>query len=297
MNLKVLNKLVPKGGVRFLKKTSAPTIFLGNSFSKVSGISEEVYKTLEKALTYTDEDVYHEIQQTKKLLGISARKKQFKRVGYLKKRLRELEESLEVCWLDRGKFPTGHLKIVKEVLEKEKIAFNIEDLRIKPKSLLELPWKEKDREPRYYQKDMVEASKSAHRGVFESAVGTGKTFIMMLLIRLFRVPTLVIVPSRPLLEQTYEEFSKNFGKKWVSVVSSSTKKENRKPIQICTIQTLSSLLKKNSIKNIIEDTHLLCIDEVHHSGSQSYTNLLPHFDHIYYRFGFSGTFLRNDSKT
>lgn len=36
---------------------------------------------------------------------------------------------------------------------------------------------------------------------------------------------------------------------------------------------------------------------VSNSGSASFTNILPYLNHIYWRFGFTGTFIRNDSKS
>jgi len=37
-------------------------------------------------------------------------------------------------------------------------------------------------------------------------------------------------------------------------------------------------------------------DEFHHAGAESWTAMLPELNHIYYKFGFSGSFLRNDNK-
>ena len=49
----------------------------------------------------------------------------------------------------------------------------------------------------------------------------------------------------------------------------------------------------------IEDNHNYRANNilVSNSGAKSYTDILPYLNHIYFRFGFSGTFLRNDSRT
>ena len=49
----------------------------------------------------------------------------------------------------------------------------------------------------------------------------------------------------------------------------------------------------------VENNHNYIADNllVSNSGAESWTNLLPHLDHIYYRFAASGTFTRTDSKT
>jgi superfamily II DNA or RNA helicase len=60
---------------------------------------------------------------------------------------------------------------------------------------------------------------------------------------------------------------------------------------------LASLQKTGEIQKLVRDVGAVYIDEIHHAGSASYTNLLPEIDHVYYRYGFTGTFLRNDSKS
>ncbi len=64
-----------------------------------------------------------------------------------------------------------------------------------------------------------------------------------------------------------------------------------------TIQSLASLQKSNELSHLVCDIDALFVDEIHHAGSKSYTDLLHEISHIYYRFGFTGTFLRNDSKS
>src|SRR5690606_13382611 len=59
----------------------------------------------------------------------------------------------------------------------------------------------------------------------------------------------------------------------------------------------TSLRKKGELEPLLKNLGQIIVDEVHHAGCKSYTELLPYFDHIYYRWGFSGSFLRSDSKT
>ena len=83
------------------------------------------------------------------------------------------------------------------------------------------------------------------------------------------------------------------------VETKDVKKKNPvfKPIRLMTIQTLASLQKNGLLDIVVSDVDALFSDEFHHAGSKSYTDLLAGLDHVYYRFGFTGTFLRNDNKT
>jgi len=178
--------------------------------------------------------------------------------------------------------------------------YEIKDARIVPDYENILRWYNKPHKPRYYQENMINLSKDHCRGVFESAVGSGKTLIMEYIIKEKAVNTLILVPSRALLEQTYRFLKKSFGKNNVEIVTGDKirrQKQLKAPIRITTIQTLVSLAKDKLIKPILSDIDMLMVDEVHHVGAKSYGDLLPYFDHIYYRYGFTGTFLRNDSKT
>lgn len=126
---------------------------------------------------------------------------------------------------------------------------------------------------------------------------SGKTYTCQLLIHALKVPALILIPAKDLAFDTYQSFVQAFGEDNVELVDSVKKVKTKKPIKICTIHSLTSFEKKDLLEDLLKNIGMLCIDEVHHAGAKTYTELLPYFNHIYYRFGFSGTFLRNDSKT
>ena len=64
-----------------------------------------------------------------------------------------------------------------------------------------------------------------------------------------------------------------------------------------TTASVSALIRKGYIDGLLDGVQLLILDEMHHAGAKSYTDLLIHAEHIYHRFGFTGTFTRNDEKT
>jgi superfamily II DNA or RNA helicase len=213
-------------------------------------------------------------------------------------KLRWMKENEWVFWYKNQTFPTGHLNLVLEAFKKTGTTFEVEDLRRDPRSSVRLDFVTPPYEPRYYQKKMIDEGLKAQRGIFEAAVGTGKSLVMTYLIHELSCISLVVVPSKGLLNQLKNELSHWFGSDKVQCVSSSEvrKGEELKPIRVVTIQTLAALLKSGDLQNLVQDVEALYVDEIHHAGAVSYTNLLGSLDHVFYRFGFTGTFIRNDSR-
>lgn len=276
-----------------------PYLLVRNSFCELNGFPEAVYEFVAEALTYKNEQVEQEKLKTFRLLRM-ARSKGNKRMEYaLKAQLVKLDAQETVCWLRDGKVPTGHLNIVRDLLDGKGIGYEIDDQRKVPEPEYIFRWQTPPDPPRYYQEEMHRLGVTQTRGVFESAVGTGKTLILARLLQELAVTSLVILPSSALLEQTRKNLERWFGRKYVQVVTSQVIKKDKelKAIRLCTVQTLASLQKHGLAGKLLQDVHLIAVDEIHHAGAKSYTDLLPELDHVYYRFGFTGTFLRNDSKT
>lgn len=217
----------------------------------------------------------------------------------LRKEIKELEASEWVCWFHDKSFPTGHLPLVLDLLNEMRATLKVNDNRKIPEREYNFRWKNTPHPPRYYQKEMIELGLKYHRGVFELAVGTGKTLGAIYLIKELGVPSLIIVPSSGLKEQIYQEMVLYFGINFVQKIDTAiVRKEGKlKPIRITTVQTLGSLQKTGELRHLVEDVGAIYVDEIHHAGSETYLNLLKEIDHIYYRYGFTGTFLRNDDKT
>lgn len=223
-------------------------------------------------------------------------------IRQLQAMLRRFEAEETACLLlDDNRFPTGLLGIVKNVLKEAKApSYSIKDLRVVPKQQHRFKWKTEPKPARYYQTEVSEILKEHERGVIDSCVASGKTYMMKDVTFDKRVTTLIVVPSTALLQQTSDDFIEAFGKTFVQVVSAPDIKKGKaklKPIRFTTIQTLASLNESGDLHKLIGDVQMIIMDEFHHAASKSYTDLLPQLEHIYYRYGFTGTFLRNDSKT
>lgn len=274
-------------------------LIVGNSYCRVDELQiDGVRSVLKEVLTYRN-DIEGEKGQ------LFYQMKMFKKYGEMQKyhaclaKIKHLEETEYVCLYKDDTFPTGLLNIVKEVLKELKAEYQLVDGREDPGSSTILRWNNTPFEPRYYQKEMIAIGLKEGRGVMEAAVGSGKSLVMAYLIKELSVKSLIIVPSRGLSGQLYNDFSAWFGASNVKLLDAEKARKIGKPsaINIITVQSLASLQKSGDLAEFIKDIQAVYCDEVHHSGASTYTGLLKDFEHIYYRFGFTGTFLRNDNKT
>jgi superfamily II DNA or RNA helicase len=91
---------------------------------------------------------------------------------------------------------------------------------------------------------MHEQGVNIGRGVFESAVGTGKSLVLMRLLLHFGVRSLIVVPSKPLLKQLKNDLIKHFGRRNVAVVGASKLSASKmRKLKILGILTLFLLTK------------------------------------------------------
>lgn len=273
-------------------------LIIGNSYCKLEGDNDLAHSSIKNLLTYRNE-IDAERNQ------IFGKMKYFRSIGDKKKfnaceiRLKILEESEWVCWYNDQQFPTGHLNMVKDLLNALGVILSVVDNRDLTKDSIILRWKNKPFTPRGYQQEVIDLCTKAGRGVIESAVGTGKTLMMGYIIKDISVKTLIVVPSRGLKEQISEEMTIWFGTKNVQVLDGAQIRKGKvlKNIRIVTVQTLAALRKTGDLAGFLSDIEAIFFDEVHHAGSKSYTDLLHDMNHISWRFGFTGTFMRNDSKS
>jgi len=184
-----------------------------------------------------------------------------------------------------GIFPTGLLRRVLRFLKKEEIPFSLDDLRTIPKG--ENSFKIVDAwVPREYQIEAQKVAEMRPRGVFNIGTGGGKTFISALITALHKVDTLFVTPDTGIREQTVKEFIGMFENGY-SLVSRDIESES--PIVIANIQ---SLIRKKPA--FFRRFKMLMTDEFHHSSAKSYLKLNTMAENAYYRYGYTGTFIRSD---
>lgn len=277
-----------------------------NSFTSIAEYSSADKTLIEATLTYIDAE--KEKEKIALIIAIknAVRYGHSKKAGFLRDKLEQIGDT-KVCLLKDDKFPTGVLFMVLENLENAHknplfkgrfTKYAVNDIRVKPRGTEIYRLANRFPALRYYQSECVDRAIDANRGTFEVCVGGGKTLIASNIIKRLGVRVLFIVPSSALLEQTARVFSGYFGKSQVQEITTKDVKARKKlkPIRVATVQTLASLNKQGLLSHLVEDVEMLMIDEAHHSGASSYTSLLPKLNHVYYRFNFSGTYTRNDSK-
>ncbi|HKZ00298.1 MAG TPA: DEAD/DEAH box helicase [Rhabdochlamydiaceae bacterium] len=180
-------------------------------------------------------------------------------------------------------FPTGLYSRVKAFLAKKGIPYHEKDTRTPPRASLTLkmaiPFA-----PRDYQLEAAKISETEPRGVFLMAVGSGKTCTAAMVIEKKKVPTLFVVPDTGLREQATECFSEWFGENNVT-----NNLLSKKLIVVSNIQKIMHTDRK-----VFEKFKMLICDEFHHAAAKSYIKLNQWCKEAYYRYGFTGTFLRAD---
>jgi len=152
-----------------------PTISIRNSFCYVKNFPPAITEQLKKLLTYFDEGVEKDVNALWGQVNVAIQKGFTRKAYALRAKIDILKEKIFVCWFRNNTFPTGHLNIIKDYLKEIKFHdFKFQDERELPKNFVIYRWRNMPHEPRYYQKDMIRLGRAEHRGVFESAVGTGK---------------------------------------------------------------------------------------------------------------------------
>ena len=213
-----------------------------------------------------------------------------------------------------GKFLTGHLPFVLEVLNSKSISYEIEDFRstYKKGELLDLVGVEE----RPYQKEAVEAILKHKRGRIWARVRSGKTVLMiMVCARLNIFPFVIFCQSIDIAYQTKEKFQKFLPQVPVGIVGDGQCDIKFDGVTIITIQSaisaydkkyvlepeereetsLTKVAEKEDVKKLIKEMKFVWIDEVHHCYATSYRFVLTQIKEAEYIIGGSGTLFREDN--
>lgn len=238
----------------------------GNVNGKVKGLSAFHCENLYNQLSYEPDDTYHLIKQNPKLQFADLRKRLFQR--------------------KRGNFPVGLLEDVTTYLDKNKVQYQINDLR-KPEDQYNFYRVINDFPDLYpHQNKALLEIKARPSNAISIATGGGKTLVALKAIQHWGVNTLVIVPGLNLLHQFKTILEYHFGKNNVG----THEDKKLKPIVVANVQGLQKKREKffNHFDAIIED-------EAHHVSSDSHFKLnKKYWDHIAYRLFLSATLYRND---
>lgn len=185
----------------------------------------------------------------------------------------------------KGIFPTGLLPRLIRFFKLEGHEYRLQDVRTRPEpsESLKIAFPEHIK-PRPYQIEAVEKTNEIARGVFLMGTGAGKSLTAAMVIERRQVPTLVITPDTGLREQLGGDFKAWFGERKVSFDIKTAA-----PIVVTNIQALMKA-KPEEFSRFKQ----LIIDEFHHAAAKSYKRVNQFCSGAYYRYGFTGTFMRSD---
>lgn len=186
------------------------------------------------------------------------------------------------CW-----FPTGLLSHAVRLCGKFGYAVSIDDQREKPKGdlpeFVAIPLRD-------YQREAADKAVREGRGVLDLPPRSGKTRIMCEITRLLSLPTIWIAPTSQIVTQTVNALSDWFGQNYAYqlIGSANAKFAANYRIVVCTAATAYGL------KSIFFKTReCIVVDEFHHAAAPSYKQIFDQCDHVFYRYGMTGTFFRS----
>lgn len=184
-------------------------------------------------------------------------------------------------------FPTGLLSHAKRLCAKMGYAVSVDDYRRRPSGdvpeFVDIPLRD-------YQKEAVEKAVKSGRGVLDMPPRSGKTRTMCEIHRQLALPTIWIAPTDRIVKQTTDViegwFGKNYGYHLVGTASASEAKHKR--VVVCTAATAMRLPPE-----FFQSRECIAVDEWHHAAAPSYKKIFKHCEHMFHRYGMTGTFFRS----
>ena len=141
-------------------------------------------------------------------------------------------------------------------------------------------------EPRYYQIEALEMALRQKRITMICPTGSGKSYIMYMIMRWYRLSTLIIVPTTTLVHQLYSDFEE-YGfnsEKYVHKLLGGADKNSDKPVVISTWQSAYKL-----DKSWFSKFDVVMGDECHLFKAKSLTGIMTKLVDCKHRIGLSGS--------
>lgn len=184
-------------------------------------------------------------------------------------------------------FPTGLLARIMRLTAAWQYPYRVIDHREKP----EPGFPEPPAIPlRDYQKAAVDTGEYYGRGVFDIPPRGGKTRSLSELIRRIALPTVWIAPTDRIVTQTFEVLEGFFGRNYAYqlVGTANAPEAARHHIVVCTAATANLLPEE-----FYATRQVVVVDEWHHGAAKTYREIFAKCEHVYYRFGMTGTHFRS----
>jgi superfamily II DNA or RNA helicase len=179
----------------------------------------------------------------------------------------------------------GYQNRVKQLAKHYGIVIDWVDKTIFPS--LKKPFPKPNYDLDQFQEIAIQSLIKFETGCLVAPTGSGKTNMLLSVIHLLQTPTLILVHTKSLLEQTVKRCKQNFGIK-SGILGGG--KRSIKPITVAMIQTLS---RAKSLQDLSKEFGLIVVDEAHHSPCNSWRKILDTLP-ARYKYGFTATAWRKD---
>lgn len=252
---------------------------------------EDPFNQVGTSLTYTDKSSQFQYTRFKKDRNLRLRMGEEKYLAHLETLKSQVKKSL--LFQDEKGFYTYaglasylasklHVKIVNKVDYPE------------PKVI---PWSNTPKHTPYdYQTEAHDRLLEIKHGSISLPTGSGKSTVLMLLLKSLGLKSIVMTPSGQITEQFYNQAVHLFGKKYVGIFNGS-KKESGKLFVICTAQSLTKVTEGTEHWDSLSKTQVFIADESHTTPAKTIESAcLGVAKGAPYRFFVSATQLRGDGK-
>lgn len=263
--------------------------FLNPTEIALLGTDAEV-SALASYLTYEDQKVVEEIRRLKangwfiKKNGEEA----------WREKLDELEATRQVRLVNTD-HPAKTLSGFYGRLQNRGIArVGSDDILGMPEDVSSWPYKRKPHEPRYYQREAVDALIQARHGAISLPTGSGKSLVIMTLVRELGLRAVIMAPGESIARQLYEDLLVHFGPAKVGLYGDG-RKDTKQDIIVGIAASLVRVEPGMPAWHALGNRQIFITDESHLVAAATFKKVcLGLMGRACYRFFMSATQFRND---
>ncbi len=150
--------------------------------------------------------------------------------------------------------------------------------------------------PRWYQDEAVSALLKHRCGHVSVPTGGGKTLIIAMVTAAVHTKTVVVVPSKEILDQMYDRLRETLPHRGLSRYGGSADIVSDGTLMVATHQTLTSRIDNDDINitRFLHEAGCLIVDECHHCPCESMQKIALKMRNLYCAYGVSATAYRSD---
>lgn len=247
---------------------------------------DTVLQALARELTYEDQKVVEEIRRLKNNQWF------IKKNGEeaWREKLDELEAAREVCLVDveaRRTLSGFYARL-------NRAGWGCRSAVHTPEELTSWPYKRKPHGARYYQREAVDALIAARHGAISLPTGSGKSLVIMTLVRELGLRAVIMAPGESIARQLYEDLRDHFGPAKVGLYGDG-RKDMKQDIIVGIAASLVRVERGQPAWKALGDRPVFITDESHLVAAATFKKVcLGLMGRSDFRFFMSATQFRND---